>query len=91
MRISVSIDDLAFVVADAVARPVDGQLRAVTPEMRRLELAAGDAFTRQLQLREPLEAGAAVVTGAGAIQAELMIHAVVSTPAISMSRTWRGR
>ena len=86
MRISVSIDDLAFVVADAVARPVDGQLRAVTPVMRRLELAAGDAFTRQLQLREPLEAGAAVVTGAGAIRADLMIHAVVSTQTIAVSR-----
>lgn len=86
MQIAVSIDDLAFVAADAVARPVNAELRAVTPVIRRLEQAAGDGLLRQLQLSHPLEVGAAVVTGAGALEADLMIHAVVSTQVEPVSR-----
>lgn len=86
MQIAVTIDDLAFVAADAVARPVNAELRAVTPVIRRLEQAAGDALLRQLQLSHPLEVGAAVVTGAGALEADLMIHAVVSTQLEPVSR-----
>ena len=37
MNIDVRVDDLAFVEADAVARPVNAELRAVTPVVRRLE------------------------------------------------------
>jgi O-acetyl-ADP-ribose deacetylase (regulator of RNase III) len=86
MQIAVTIDDLAFVAADAVARPVNAELRAATPVMRRLELAAGEGLLRQLQLREALEVGAAVVTGAGAVQADLMIHAVISTATQAVTR-----
>lgn len=86
MQIAVTIDDLAFVPADAVARPVNAELRAVTPVIRRLEQAAGDALLRQLHLSQPLEVGAAVVTGAGQVQASLMIHAVVSTQTEPVSR-----
>lgn len=84
--ISVAVDDLAFVAADAVARPVGATLRAITPVMRRLEMAAGDALLRQLRVQEPLEVGAAVVTGAGALSAPLMIHAVVATEETAVSR-----
>lgn len=77
--IAVRLDDLAFVRADAIARPVNAELRATTPVMRRLELAAGDGLLLQLRVNEPLEVGAAVVTGAGALDAELLIHAVVSS------------
>lgn len=86
MQIAVTIDDLAFVPADAVARPVNAELRAVTPVIRRLEEAAGDGLIRQLQLTQPLAVGAAVVTGAGALDADLMIHAVVSTESEAVSR-----
>lgn len=86
MQIAVAVDDLAFVPADAVARPVNAELRAVTPVIRRLELAAGDGLLRQLQVHEPLGVGAAVVTSAGTVQAGLMIHAVVSTPTEAVSR-----
>lgn len=79
VRLRISIDDLAFVVADAIARPVDAELRAITPVMRRLEEAAGGALTNQLRVHEPLDVGAAVVTAAGGVQADLMIHAVVMT------------
>lgn len=86
MNIHVLVDDLAFVEADAVARPVNAELRAVTPVVRRLEQAAGEALVRQLRVNEPLEVGSAVVTGAGALSMELMIHAVVSTQSESVSR-----
>jgi O-acetyl-ADP-ribose deacetylase (regulator of RNase III) len=86
MQIAVAIDDLAFVAADAVARPVNAELRAVTPVIRRLEQAAGDGLLRQLQVQQPLAVGAAVVTAAGAVEADLMIHAVVSTETERVSR-----
>lgn len=73
------IDDPAFVSADAIARPVNAELRAPTPLVRRLELAAGAGLTGHLHVHEPLDVGAAVVTGAGDIEADLMIHAVVMT------------
>ncbi len=86
MQIDVSIDDLAFVAAGAIARPVNAELRAVTPVIRRLEVAAGEALERSLRVQQPLEVGAAVVTGAGALAAELMIHAVVSSEVEAVSR-----
>ncbi len=84
--IEVLIDDLAFVAADAIARPVNGELRAITPVMRRLESAAGDSLARQLRVNEPLAVGSAVVTGAGSLGAELLIHAVVATDTESVTR-----
>ena len=77
VQLNIAIDDLAFVSADAIARPVNAELRAHTPVMRRLELAAGDGLARQLQVHEPLDVGSAVVTTAGALVTGLMIHAVV--------------
>lgn len=86
MQIEVSIDDLAFVTADAIARPVNAELRAITPVMRRVEVAGGDALDRALRVQEPLEVGAAVVTGAGTLLAELLIHGVVASDQESVSR-----
>lgn len=84
--IEVLIDDLAFIAADAIARPVNGELRAITPVMRRLESVAGEALARQLRVNEPLAVGSAVVTGAGSLGAELVIHAVVATETESVTR-----
>ncbi len=86
MQIAITIDDLAFVDADAVARPVNAELRALTPVMRRLEHAAGDVLLRQLHVQQPLDVGAAVVTPAGAVHAGLMIHGVVATETERVSR-----
>ena len=84
--IAVRTDDLAFVAADAIARPVDAELRATTPLMRRLEQAAGDEFARHLRVNEPLAVGSAVVTPAGELGVELLIHAVVSSDGEAASR-----
>ena len=77
--IEVRVDDLAFYDGEAIARPVDSRLSAITPVIRRLEAAAGEALAAQLQVQEPLAVGSAVVTGAGALGVELLIHAVVKS------------
>ena len=84
--IEVRTDDLAFVAADAIARPVDSELRATTPLMRRLELAAGEGLAKHLRINEPLAVGSAVVTPAGSLGAELLIHGVVSSDTEPVSR-----
>jgi O-acetyl-ADP-ribose deacetylase (regulator of RNase III) len=75
--VRVVIDDLAFFEGDAIARPVSAELQATTPLLRRLDLAAGPSLERQLRLAEPLAVGAAVVSGAGDLRVELLVHAVV--------------
>ena len=84
--IEVRTDDLAFVAADAIARPVDAELRATTPIMRRLEVAGGEGLARHLRVNEPLAVGSAVVTPAGALGVELLIHGVVSSDTEPVSR-----
>lgn len=76
--IEVRVDDLAFFEGDAIVRPVNADLGATTPLMRRLERAAGAALLDQIRLHEPLPVGAAVVTAAGALGTGLLVNAVVS-------------
>lgn len=78
-EVVVVIEDLAFVEAEALARPVTATMGATTALLRRLELAAGPALDALQRTEEPLAVGAAVVTGAGALKAELLIHAVISS------------
>lgn len=85
MAVDVRVDDLAFFEGDAVARPVTARLGAITPVIRRLELAAGPRLAQQLRVQEPLPVGSAVVTGAGDLSAELMIHAVVQSETESVT------
>lgn len=77
--IEIRVDDLAFFEGEAIARPVNAMLGATTPIMRRLERAAGSDFADKVRPREPLPVGAAVVTKAGELQVELMVHGVVSS------------
>jgi O-acetyl-ADP-ribose deacetylase (regulator of RNase III) len=77
--IDVRVDDLAFYEGEAIARPVNAMLGATTPVMRKLERAAGTAFLEKVRLAEPLPVGAAVVTNAGELPVELLIHGVVSS------------
>jgi O-acetyl-ADP-ribose deacetylase (regulator of RNase III) len=84
--IDVRTDDLAFVAADAIARPVDSELRATTPIIRRLEVAAGEGLAKHLRVNEPLAIGSAVVTPAGSLGVELLIHGVVSSDTEPVSR-----
>lgn len=84
--IEVRVDDLGFYEGEAIARPVNAMLEAITPVMRRLETAAGAALAAQTRLSEPLPVGAAVVTGAGQLGVQLLIHAVVASRDEPVSR-----
>jgi O-acetyl-ADP-ribose deacetylase (regulator of RNase III) len=77
--IEVRVDDLAFYDGEAIVRPVTADLVATTPLLRRLEAAAGDGLQAQLRKQETLAVGSAVVSSAGALGVELMVHAVVSS------------
>ena len=84
--IEVRIEDLAFYSGDAIVRPATATLGATTPLLRRLEVAAGTALLDQLALSEPLAVGSAVVTGAGDLPVDLLVHAIVSSDTERVSR-----
>jgi len=84
--IEVRVEDLAFYSGDAIVRPTTATLGATTPLLRRLELAAGTALLAQLARAEPLAVGSAVVTGAGELPVDLLVHAVVSSATERVSR-----
>ena len=84
--IEVRVEDLAFYEGNAIIRPSTATLGATTPLLRRLELAGGSALLAQLRVSEPLPVGAAVVTGAGDLPAELLVHAVVTSPTERVTR-----
>jgi O-acetyl-ADP-ribose deacetylase (regulator of RNase III) len=84
--IEVRIDDLAFFRGAALVRPVNAELGATTPLLRRLEVAAGAALADQLRIQEPMPVGAAVVTGAGDLEVELIVHAVVCSKTEPVTR-----
>jgi O-acetyl-ADP-ribose deacetylase (regulator of RNase III) len=84
--IEVRVEDLAFFEGNAIIRPSNANLDATTPLLRRLELAGGASLRAQLRVAEPLPVGAAVVTGAGDLPVELLVHAVVSSPTERVTR-----
>ena len=84
--IEVRVEDLAFYAGDAIVRPATATLGATTPLLRRLELAAGTKLLDQLTLAEPLAVGSAVVTGAGDLPVDLLVHAIVSSETEQVSR-----
>jgi O-acetyl-ADP-ribose deacetylase len=84
--IEVRVEDLAFFEGNAIIRPSTATLDATTPLLRKLELAGGASLLKQLRVAEPLPVGAAVVTGAGDLPVELLVHAVVSSPTERVSR-----
>lgn len=69
--------DLASVVADAVVRPATTRLEPLTPALQRFDAAAGPKFVEQCRVRRELPPGAAVVTGAGDLAAEFVVHIVL--------------
>jgi O-acetyl-ADP-ribose deacetylase (regulator of RNase III) len=74
------VDDLAFLEAQAVLRPADASLEPVTASAVRLDRQAGPAFALQRRVSTPLEAGAAVITGAGDLAADYVLHVVIQDP-----------
>ena len=79
------MDDIAFVAADAVVRPTTADLEPISPSLRRLEQIGGPSFWKQLEIHEELAVGAAVVTGAGGLSADFVIHAIIRSAAEAVS------
>lgn len=75
------VGDLASVAADAVVRPANTRLDPLIPASRRIDDAAGPKFIEQRRVRHELPAGAAVVTGAGELAAEFVVHVVLGAAA----------
>jgi O-acetyl-ADP-ribose deacetylase (regulator of RNase III) len=69
--------DLASVAADAVARPATTRLEPLTTARRHLDDAAGPRFIGQRAVRRELGVGSAVVTAAGDLPAEFVVHLVL--------------
>jgi O-acetyl-ADP-ribose deacetylase len=69
--------ELADAAIDAVLRPVTAEWTPVTHAMRRLEIAAGDLPAEQCRRLGELPVGSAVITPAGDLPAQFLIHAVV--------------
>ena len=75
--IRVVVDDIAFVSTDAVLRPTTALLEPVARSSRHLESVAGASFREQISTNTELAVGSAVVTDAGDLAADMVIHAVV--------------
>ena len=75
--ISVSVDELALVKADAIVRPADESLGPTSAAIASLDERAGPRFADQRRVISPLKAGAAVVTGSGDLAAPFVLHVVV--------------
>jgi O-acetyl-ADP-ribose deacetylase (regulator of RNase III) len=75
--IRVAQGELAESRASAVIRPVTSDWGAVTPAMRRLEVAAGPELSAQCERLGELPVGSAVITGAGELAAQFMVHVAV--------------
>jgi O-acetyl-ADP-ribose deacetylase len=84
--IEVRVEDLAFYSGHAVIRPATATLGATTPLLRRFELAGGPTLLQQLTVTDPLPVGSAVVTGAGELPVELLVHAIVISPTERVTR-----
>lgn len=69
--------DLAEATSDAVLRPVTAEWTPVTQAMRRLEMAAGTVPAEQCRRLGELPVGSAVITPAGDLPAQFLVHAVV--------------
>jgi O-acetyl-ADP-ribose deacetylase (regulator of RNase III) len=76
--IRVVVGDLALEAVDAVVRPADATLAPVGAAAARLDEIGGEDFALQRRTATPLEAGAAVVTGPGALPAGFVLHVVVA-------------
>jgi O-acetyl-ADP-ribose deacetylase len=80
--------ELADTEAAAILRPVSAEWDPVTPATRRLEVAAGMPLVEECRRLGELPVGSAVITPAGDLRAQFMVHVIVRsideqvTPAI---------
>lgn len=78
-ELRVRIGDLGESDAAAVVRPVRSDGEAITAVGRRLEMLAGPGVSQRLQGLGDLPVGGAVITPAGDLPAQFIIHAVLQS------------
>jgi O-acetyl-ADP-ribose deacetylase (regulator of RNase III) len=78
--------DLGDLPVDAVVRPADERLEPVGPASEALDLQGGEALRLLRRIQAPLDVGSAVITGAGALAAEFVLHIVVQAEGRAASR-----
>lgn len=69
--------DIAGLAVQAVVRPADEHLEPIGPTATRLDAAGGASLTQLRRTLAPLEVGSAVITGAGDLPAEFVLHLVI--------------
>jgi O-acetyl-ADP-ribose deacetylase (regulator of RNase III) len=69
--------ELANSEAEAILRPVSAEWDPVTPATRRLEIAAGMNMVEECRRLGELPVGSAVITPAGNLRAQFMVHVIV--------------
>ena len=69
--------ELADTDAAAILRPVSAEWDPVTPATRRLELAAGIGLVEECKKLAELPVGSAIITNAGNLKAEFLVHVIV--------------
>ena len=84
--IEVVVDDLAFLAVDAILRPASDTLDPVASVSSRIDHLAGAAFAAERRVQSALEVGYAVVTGAGDLSAQFVIHAVIRGEQVNATR-----
>lgn len=67
----------ADLAVDAIVRAANSSLAPLGAASAALDHAAGPRFQAQRQVTAPLDAGAAVITGAGDLAAEFVLHIVL--------------
>ena len=78
-HLRVRIGDLGESDAAAVVRPIRSDGEAITAIGRRLEMLAGPTVSERLQGLGDLPVGGAVITPAGDLPAQFIIHAVLQS------------
>lgn len=68
---------LARLEVDAVVRAADEHLEPVGPASEALDREGGDALRSLRRVQAPLDVGSAVITGAGDLSAEFVLHIVI--------------
>ena len=78
-HVMVRVGDPIRTPGDALVRPVTGALEGITPWSRQVEVAGGTRLSQRLAGQDGLPAGAVLVTPAGELPFELLLHAVLFT------------
>lgn len=78
--------DIVNLAVHAVVRPADEHLAPLGSTAARLDTAGGERATLLRRTQAPLEVGSAVITGAGDLPAEFVLHLVIQGEERAASR-----